>query len=86
MVISKWMDFIKQLIKAQDKPCRLIASKAVEYVHTRQLNIFSKRGNYAYEHEYRFAFDLTNEKSASLNMSIGSIADFSEIYEVVDIM
>lgn len=83
VVISNWIEFIKRLIKAKNKPCRLIASSVVEYVDTHQLNIFSKRSEYANEHEYRFAFDLTNEKPASLNMSIGSIADLAEIYEVV---
>lgn len=83
VVISDWIKFAKQLIGARNKPCRPIASKVVDYVDTYQLNIFSKRSKFAHEHEYRFAFDLTNEKPASLNMSIGSIADFAEIYEVV---
>lgn len=83
VVISDWIKFIKQLIGTRNKPCRLIASKVVNYVDTYQLDIFSKRLKYAHEHEYRFAFDLINEKAASLNMSIGSIADYAEIYEVV---
>lgn len=86
VVISDWIKFIKQLIGTRNKPCRLIASKVVNYVDTYQLDIFSKRSKFAHEHEYRFAFDLINEKAASLNMSIGSIANFAEIYEVVDIV